>query len=459
MAPTDVVWQFARKHLGNIPRRSGESYAEHGREVRAVLLEITPDESLQRIAMLHDLLVHPDGEELLDKSPLEEEERALVRRMHALRRLHINASNADLDRVVEAFTADERLLPLRLAHRLNDVRHLERFSKTLQRQIARETLHMYTGIAGRVSMNAWRYEMEERCFANLRPKLTEQIAARYKRNEQADTLCLKRSASLITQALKAQGMSCTISSRIKGCYSTYRKMLLKKRRFEDLTDRLALRVVVASIDDCYRALGVIHQRFHPIPGKLKDYIGAPKENGYRSIHTVVYPLAGITSLPVEIQIRTPDMQWQCDYGTSKHGEYKNAAYALQSSGSRVNLFKNLVLLRDEAQTPAQFERLLRTYFRPDYAVIFDEHGGSHHVKKPLTALDFACLELAERVGQLREIRRNGQVCRPGTPLHDGDTVALRCGRKTNIGPEWPDACVYPRHRRWLKNQLKQRGEK
>jgi len=444
------VLSFAKKHLSSVKRRSGEDYATHGEEVAATLLEINSDSSLFRVALLHDLLVHSDGLYLLEQSPLSRDEKETVRRMHSLRRLHIDENTSDLDKTIDNFATDGRLVALRMAHRLNDIRHLDRFPRTLQRDITRETLHMYTAIAGRLGMYEIRYEMEDACFSFLHPVVSSRLQKKFEQNRRIDLACLTHAASYLKKEIEKQQIDCSVDYRIKGLYSTYRKMVIKKRTFEELTDRLALRIVVHNTDECYRVLGIIHNVMHPIPGKLKDYIGAPKENGYQSIHTVVYPLPGVTELPIEIQIRTEDMHRVCEYGSLSHGDYKSYLYTLQAQPARVNLFRNLQHLHEEARSPQQFEKALRQYFREDHMAIFDEENNLFHIRKPATALDFLVHAHDKRCRKLKEAKINGRRQSFETHLRDGDTVEAIFGRTVRLNKEWADACKHSQHRKLIR---------
>lgn len=432
--------EFGTAHLHSLTRRSGESYGEHGCEVALALAEFSTDPSLLSVAILHDILVHPEGDALLAAAPLSAEERSLIGKLHPLRRLHIDANTEDLDRVIDAFTEDPKLLPIRMAHRLNDVRHLQRFEASLKRQIVKETLHMYTAIAGRLGLHAWRHEMEDICFLILQPKIAALLQKKVDEMRATDEACLAHASKFLQKMLKKHGIQSELHTRYKTLYSTYRKMAIKKKRFEELTDRLAIRVLVPQTRDCYLALSVVHAVFHPIPGKLKDYIGAPKENGYRSIHTVIYPLPGVTEQPIEIQIRTKEMHDECEFGAMQHGEYKNAVYALGARPARVNLFRSLALLREEARSPAQFTEALRTYFRDDHIALFDSQNNLYHMKDPVTALDFVCHVHGKRVVRLKSVAINGRTREMDTKLSDGDTVEARFGVKQTIQRSWVDAC-------------------
>ena len=416
------VSAFAQKHLSGIRRHSGESYFDHGQTIAAALREVSADTTLVAAALAHDILVLPQGKAILQQSPLTSEEQSLAAGMHRLRHLHIDENTKDLDRVIHSFSHDSRLLLLRMAHRLIDVRRLQEFPPVRRRQIARETLHMYTAIAGRLGFHRWRYEMEDTCFSIVQPKNATALEEEFARMSAVDTLCIDRTTAFLLPKFREAGISTEMSHRIKGLYSTYRKMVVKRRKFHELTDRLALRIIVPSREDCYRALGVVHGNMHPVPGKLKDYIGAPKENGYRSIHTVVWPLPGITEQPMEIQIRTAEMDRECEFGVTSHAEYKRMTYALQSAGTAVDLWRNLQTLRAETRSPVQFEKALRSYFDESHLAVFDAEDNLHHIPRPATARDFLKIVHPEVSKKVREVRINGRKKPVDAELRDGDCV-------------------------------------
>ncbi|OIO54687.1 hypothetical protein AUJ46_02590 [Candidatus Peregrinibacteria bacterium CG1_02_54_53] len=449
------VWAFARSHLSRIDRRSGDSYAQHGREVALTLREADADPSLLCVALLHDAFLDPSGPDYLLQSPLTPTERKLAEQMHALRRLHLDENTRDLDAFLHAFSQDERLLILRMAHRLNDVRNLQRFKPALRRRIAFETLHIYTAIAGRIGMHAWRTEMEDICFALLHPRIARSLERKYSSYRVIDDVCLNQTSAFLRRVLSKGHIPMKISFRKKGIYSTYRKMVLKRRSFEELTDRLAVRIVVPRIEDCYRTLGVVHRFMHPIPGKLKDYIGAPKENGYQSIHTVVYPLPGVTEQPMEIQIRTQEMHDLCEHGPASHGNYKHFLYSLDTGSARVHLLTNLEALRSEARSPLQFEKVLRHYFRADHLAVFDGDNNLFHLKSPATALDLVCLAFSKRLHHLSGLRINGRRRPFGAPLRDGDTVEPSFARRRTVAAAWLPSCRHRLTKRKIREALQE----
>lgn len=448
------VWQYVKSNLSNVIRRSNESYAQHGLEVALTVKEATNDPALIIVALIHDILMHENGQNLLNKANISKNDKELAKRMHLLRRLHIDSKTEDLDKFISAFMDDERLLTLRMAHRLNDIRCIDRFEQTLRKEIAKEALHMYSTIAGRLGFHAWRYEMEDICFEELYPAKFSFLQECFDNYKEIDELSLKQTAHFLKKQFRKADLKAQIESRIKSNYSTYRKMLLKNRKFESLTDRIALRIIVENTSDCYVALGLIHTHMHPIPGKLKDYIGAPKENGYQSIHTVVYPLPGISEQPIEIQIRTSQMHQACEYGPAAHSDYKKRSYDLGNRITRVSLFKNLEMIRAEAPTPKQFEVALRKYFNDDQIAVFDDKNHLYHLKAPATALDFAYHTYPKKFAQLREVKINGRIMKYDTVLKNGDIIELSFSRIKLVTTEWSKACNHKNTKKAVQIKIK-----
>jgi len=436
------LYDFLTEHLSSITRRSGESYFVHGCEVALTLQETEVDHELVGAAMAHDLLVHPDGKTLLKLAPLSSSQKELVRGMYALRRLHIDERTTDLDLALKTFMRDDRLVLMRMAHRLNDVRHLSRFSGKLSREVARESLHMYTAIAGRLGLHKWRREMEDRCFQLLHPKHFKHLAELSEEHRELDELCIEHTREYLEEKCQQAQLPIRIASRRKSLYSSYRKMVLKNRRYEELHDRIAMRMIVPEREQCYLALALVHQWMHPVPGKLKDYIGAPKENGYRSIHTVVYPLPGVSEMPIEIQIRTEGMDKECEWGIAAHSQYKVSNYVFQKPQARVNIFQNLEHLRSQVRSPKQFEQALRTYFREDHLVIFDSADNLFHLKKPANAIDAVIQLHQNKCRRLKKIFINGKESDLDTPLENGDVLEVQLGKEICFQKEWKKSCLH-----------------
>ena len=240
---------FAKKYLSTITRQNGENCFEHGLHIASIIWEISTEETLIIVAILHDIFLHPNAEAILKESLLSKEQQKLAQQMHSLRGLDINSHAKDLDQFIQAFTQDNRLVLLRMAHRLNDIRNIETFDPLIQKKLCRETLHMYASIAGRLGLHAWRYEMEDACFKVLHPEKASLLEKRFNDLHSLDLACLKPTKKFIATALTKNNIPATIEYRIKNLYSAYRKMLFKHYTFEELTDRLAIRVIVNNLED------------------------------------------------------------------------------------------------------------------------------------------------------------------------------------------------------------------
>jgi GTP pyrophosphokinase len=217
---------------------------------------------------------------------------------------------------------------------------------------------------------------------------------------------------------------------------------LKEKKFEELEDRLAIRIIVENEKDCYQALRIVHAHMQPIQEKLKDYIGRPKENEYQSIHTTVYPLRNISEQPIEIQIRTQKMHTICEYGPAAHGKYKIGVYSLETPKSRINLLKNLKNLQITAMSPMQLEKALEKNFNNKEMTIFDSESNPHHLRKPANALDFLTKKYEKKIAKLKEIRVNGRIAPPETPLKNGDIIEGKFSRHRSLKRSWLNACEH-----------------
>ncbi|MDD4351633.1 MAG: HD domain-containing protein [Candidatus Gracilibacteria bacterium] len=443
--------RFLEDNLNEVKRRTGQAYAGHGMEVAKVLRELTEDPKLLCCAMAHDLLMHPEGENLLRKAPLTSEEKKIVVKMHQLRRLHIDENVRDLDTVLNAFVHDEEIIILRLAHRLSDIRKIEDFEPGLKKRIARESLFMYAPIAGRLGFNAWRKEIEDVCFRILHPKHALHLESKFEKYADFDKKCLEQTAKFINKHLQKIGIKPEMQKRIKGLYSTYKKLLSGDQSFRDISDRLAVRVIVDSIDDCYRVLGIVHRIMRPIPDAFRDYIGSPKDNGYRSIHTAVYPLPGVTEQIVEVQIRTHRMHQECEYGLAAHFRYKQAKYALTDNIAKVDILRNFEALRIETSSPEKFQEVLQNYLAGKKLIIFDQNNKIYHINKPASVLDFTFVIYGKRCLYLKQAYVNGRERPFEYLLHDGDTVRLVFAKTETFHKNWLNQCQKKASKDFLKS--------
>jgi GTP diphosphokinase / guanosine-3',5'-bis(diphosphate) 3'-diphosphatase len=427
------VLAFAREHLRAIPRQIDGNYATHSIRVAETVAEMTTDPVLLRVALLHDLLAHADGETLLRQSPLTREERDLARKMFMLRHLRLDSNMEQLETALYAFIEQPKVLPLRIAHRLHDIRQLEEFPSDSAQHIATETLSIYCAIAQRFGFSAWRREMEDRCFRLLQPQEAAATQAMIDRVHGSEMGDLRRAKTFLSKHFRNAGIAAQIHCKTKCLYTTHSKMEREQIPFDGLHDRLQIRVIVGRSDWCYAALSVVHSIFSPMPGLLQDFIGSPKDNGYRSIDTFVYPCAGVTSRPLDISIRTAQMHDECEFGIGKGGRLAI------TRNTWLDLLHHLHVRGHEMQAPWQFAELLRGYFAGGIG-LYDSKHNFYRLRPPVTALDFACHVYGSACAGLQSVSRNGVQCPLDTPLKNGDTVGARFSPATRVSKEWIDAC-------------------
>jgi GTP pyrophosphokinase len=302
------------------------------------------------------------GEEIATLIKRASSERALRsdREMHRIE---------DLRRWVSSMSDDIRTVILRLGLRLAALEELaeedlENGQSDRWKDVARETLQLYVPLADRMGMGALSTRLEDLSFSILQPAVHAELSKRLERIREEDQICLALLKDGIRQLLTNRGLEATIEGRTKGLYSIYQKMRRLDSSLEEIMDRIGLRIIVPSVEECYAVLGMLHTRFRPIPGTFDDYIGLPKENGYQSLHTCVYPVPDASIKPVEFQIRTEAMHHQAEYGIAAHWLYKSQREAEAESQRQLEWLRNLLPPQEKALSIDEFlEHLHRRSMR------------------------------------------------------------------------------------------------
>lgn len=429
------AYNFAEKILGNKIHRSGIEYFEHSLELAQTITEMKIDCDTVCAAILHDTLIFVKPSDL-KKAGFSTRIIKIVQTAYYLRRISPHNHQHDLEKILTVISDNIRSWFIRIAHQLIDIRHLDRFDPPTAHRIAQESLLLYSAIAGRLSMNRIRREIEDTCFQYIYPQPYQKIKNLYQKTNESDQTCLQQIQHLINNFLKKEKITFQLQSRLKGIYSTYRKIVLKKKKYDELYDRLAIRILVPKISHCYQVLGILHQHFTPIPGRLKDYIGIPKPNGYQAIHTVIYPRNGMSIYPIEIQIRTEAMHQQAEYGIAAHWNYKTRQKIADSVYHQVNTLKNLLVLKSEYNNPQEFVKSLNNYFSGKYIVIFNNESKILHLPRQATALDAAFIIYGDKAFRTQKIKINGRFQPLNTPLFDGDTIEITSANKITFQKNW-----------------------
>src|SRR4029077_12013359 len=366
------------RHRGQV-RRSGEPFVHHPYGVARICAELHLDEQTIAAALLHDVVEDTDTELDEVRGEFGPEIPQLVEGVTKLTRIQFSsreqAEAENYRKMIVAMAQDVRVILIKLADRLHNMRTIEYLGKQKQAQKARETLEVYAPLAHRLGIHALKWELEDLAFQTLHPRKYAEIKAmvadqRADREEQAD-----KAAEVLCEELEKADVPADITGRAKHLYSIYDKMAKRGREFNEIYDLTALRVICErsgeeGTRDCYAALGLVHSLWKPMPGRFKDFIAMPKLNRYRSLHTTVI---GPEGRPLEIQVRTREMHEEAEYGVAAHWVYKRGRSA-KGDDEWVAWVKTLMDWQGDDQDAAEFMRTLRTDLFDDEVYVFTPKG-------------------------------------------------------------------------------------
>ncbi|HUN93401.1 MAG TPA: bifunctional (p)ppGpp synthetase/guanosine-3',5'-bis(diphosphate) 3'-pyrophosphohydrolase [Burkholderiaceae bacterium] len=424
-------------HLGQF-RRSGEPYITHPIAVAEILSEWKLDGAAIQAALLHDV-IEDTG---VRKAELVERFGAvvadLVDGVSKLDRLSFDSSEQaqaeNFRKMLLAMARDVRVILIKLADRLHNVRTLDAVEPAKQHRIARETLEIYAPIAHRLGLNAIFRELEDACFERLYPlryKVLRKavLAARGNRRE-----VLGKILESVRKALASAKLKAEVHGREKTLYGIYRKMAEKHLSFSEVLDVYGFRIVVATRQECYLALGALHALFKPVPGKFKDYIAIPKVNGYQSLHTT---LIGPFGTPIEFQIRTQEMHRVAESGVAAHWLYKEDGASLTELQSRTHQWlQSLLEIQRQTGDSTEFLENVKVDLFPDKVYVFTPKGRIVSVPRGATPVDFAYGIHTDVGNKCVAARVNGEVQPLRTELRNGDVVEIITGPVARPNPAW-----------------------
>ncbi|MBW2109304.1 MAG: bifunctional (p)ppGpp synthetase/guanosine-3',5'-bis(diphosphate) 3'-pyrophosphohydrolase, partial [Deltaproteobacteria bacterium] len=330
---------------------------------------------------------------------------------------------ADLDLLLKALSNDLRSVILRIGLRLVELEQLPETSSPKAVDIARETLDVYVPLASRMGMAAVQEQLEDACFRLLEPEAYEELARQVQPLRAEDEACLAILMKTVRRILKRNSVQATVSGRTKGIYSLYRKILKRNASLEAIMDKIGIRIVVPSVMECYKVLGLLHTHFRPIPGTFDDYIGLPKENGYQSLHTCVYPIRHVSHKPVEFQIRSELMHMEAEFGVAAHWRYKSHEEAQAEGERQLRWLQSLQKQREDVASHTNFIDQLREDVFNDHLVIFTEGGQKVRMPAGSTLGRFLRRCNIKPEPQMT-VLVNGQQQPMEYPLQDGDSVFI-----------------------------------
>lgn len=379
----------AEAHEGQA-RTSGEPYIYHPIAVARILTELRMDHKCLMAAILHDVVEDTSTAKEQIAEVFDDEIAELVDGVSKLTQITFKTDAekeaANFSKMMLAMTRDIRVILIKLADRLHNMRTMGVMPPEKRRRKSRETLDIYAPIANRLGINSIRLALEDFGFSHLWPwrHLVLDNAVRKVRRSHHEMIASVETA--IRRRLEQQGIVAEVSGREKHLYSIYCKMRDDGKSFHDLVDVFAFRVIVDSIDTCYRVLGLVHNLYKPVPGRFKDYIAIPKSNGYQSIHTVLFGPQGVK---IEIQIRSTDMHRVAESGIASHWLYKNAGEHGNTPALASDWLQNLLELQRDSNDPSEFLEHVKIDLFPDDVYVFTPSGEIKVLPRGATAIDFA----------------------------------------------------------------------
>jgi RelA/SpoT family (p)ppGpp synthetase len=445
----------ARAHEGQ-RRMSGEPYISHPVAVAGILADMRMDAATIVAAMLHDVIEDTPTAKAEIATEFGAEVAQLVDGVSKLTQIRFQsraeAQAENFRKMLLAMVEDIRVILMKLADRLHNMRTLGVMPPDKRRRIARETLEIYAPIAHRLGMNAMRLELEDLGFRALHPKRYRVLARQLKRERSHHKETVKQIAAVFRQALAREDIGADIAGREKHIYSIYMKMRLKRLPLREIMDMYGLRITVDSVDACYRALGIVHACYKPVPGRFKDYIAIPKGNGYQSLHTVVLGPRGI---PVEIQIRTRAMDKIADSGIAAHWLYKSREAGTSAPEKRAREWlRGMLEMQKSVGDSVEFLDNVKIDLFPDEVYVFSPKGDIRRLPRGSTAVDFAYAVHTDVGNACVAARIDRHMTPLRTPLVNGQTVEIITARDAIPNPAWLDFVVTAKARANIRHYLK-----
>ena len=438
-----------KAHSGQL-RKSGEPYITHPVAVAQILIDLGMDLATIMAALLHDTVEDTSYSIEQIKAEFGDEVTSLVDGVTKLDKLTYGptAEAETLRKMVVAMSRDIRVLVIKLADRLHNARTWEFIPNETASRKARETLDIYAPLAHRLGMNAIKWELEDLSFRILEPKKYEEIERLVGERSPARDLLTSEVITAIDTDLNSEEIKAQVTGRQKHFYSVYQKMVVRGREFNDIYDLVGIRILVDSVRDCYGALGAIHARWSPVPGRFKDYIAMPKFNLYQSLHTTVI---GPNGKAVEIQIRTFDMHARAEFGIAAHWKYK-AKGAEAGTGPEVMWLKQLHEWQQESEDVGDFLETLRYDLRTPEVFVFTPKGSVIALPSGSTPVDFAYAVHTEVGNKCVGAKVNGKLVPLESHLINGDVVDIVINKGLNAAPshDWLNFVTSSRARSKIK---------
>lgn len=441
-------------HEGQL-RQSGEPYLMHPVAVAALLADMRLDAVAVAAGLLHDVVedTHITSERVAEL--FGSEVAHVVAGVTKISAIHFSSSEErqaeSFRKMLLAMVDDIRVILVKLADRLHNMRTLGHLQDVRRVRIAQETLDIFAPIASRLGMSKVKNELEELAFRYIDPPVYESLRVRVEARRLEIEQAMSTLQHTLSERLRAADLHVTsIAGRIKRLYSIHRKLIRQNIDLDRVYDFVALRVITSSVKDCYGALGIIHQTWAPVPGRFKDFVAMPRPNGYQSLHTSVISEYGF---PFEVQIRTEEMHQRAEEGVAAHWKYKEGRVGHQSDERYFQWMRQLLEVQQEIRDPEEFLQNLKVDLYPEEVYIFTPKGEVRSLRRGATAVDFAYAIHTDVGHQCAGARVNGKIVPLRTPVRNGDIVEIVTQPGHRPSRDWLTFVVTSRARGKIKHVL------
>ncbi len=444
----------AEAHAGQT-RATGEPYISHPLAAAVILAKMRLDYQTIIAAILHDVIEDTSRTKAQIAEAFGEEVAGLVDGVSKLTQVQFEsraeAQAENFQKMMLAMVRDIRVILVKLADRIHNMRTLGAMPFEKRRRIARETLDIYVPIAHRLGINTFCLELEELGFATLYPSRHRVLSDAVKRSGGNRDEILQHIRQSISERLNSEKLYNHVVGREKHLYSLYQKMRTKQLSFSDVFDVYAFRIVVDTVDACYRCLGVIHHLYKPVPGKFKDYVALPKSNGYQSLHTVLF---GPYGAPIEVQIRTEEMDRVAHAGIAAHWQYKTGEPPYGAHSRTREWLSNLLELQQSAGNSLEFIENVKIDLFPDVVYVFTPKGEIMELPRGSTPVDFAYAVHTDVGNTCVAVKIDRRLAPLSTALWNGNTVEIITAPSARPNPVWLNFIVSGKARTSVRNYLK-----
>lgn len=437
-------------------RHSGDPYVSHPLAVASILSEMHMDHQSLMAALLHDVIEDTGITKTAIKSQFGNAVADLVDGVSKLNKITFSsraeAQAENFQKMAMAMAKDLRVILVKIADRLHNMRTLKVLTSDKRRRIARETIDIYAPIANRLGMNNVRVEFEELGFSALYPMRAKRISAAVKRIRGNRKEIISQIQTSLEACLERENLPGRTVGREKHLYSIYEKMRSKRKSFSEIMDVYAFRIIVDRVDTCYRVLGAMHSLYKPVPGRFKDYIAIPKTNGYQSLHTTLFGMHGV---PIEIQIRTEEMEAMANNGIAGHWLYKSSDDLPSNPHIRAREWVNgLLEMQKHAGNSLEFIENVKIDLFPDEIYVFTPKGQIFELPTGSTAVDFAYAIHTDVGNSCVACRISRRLAPLSEPLQSGQTVEVITAPGTQPNPAWLSFVVTGKARSNIRHYLK-----